>query len=140
MGDRYNGRAEDMQSIEDPPKGVMKSLTEPIRRSVLRYLNAAETTTVDRLALIATGLSTHGEGQLATAADYRRTRIELHHVHLPQLEQAGLIEYDAKSREVAIDTFPEGLFALVDDADASEDRPGSPGRPSLPDRSSRPIQ
>lgn len=123
MGDRYNGWPEDMQSMEDLSNGVIKSLAKPVRRSVLRYLEEVETATVDRLALIATGLSTHGEGQLATAADYRRTRIELHHVHLPQLEQAGLIEYDAKSREVAIDTFPERLFAFVDDADASEDRP-----------------
>jgi len=128
MGGEHHGRGDpDARTIEDLANGVVRSIAKPVRRSVLRYLEAVETATVDRLALIATGLSTHGEGQLATAADYRRTRIELHHVHLPQLEQAGLLEYDAERREAAIDTVPEGLFAILDDTDALEDRPGRSG-------------
>lgn len=141
MGDRYNGRVEDMESMEELPRVVIKSVANPVRRSILRYLEAVETTTVDRLALIATGLSTHGERQLATTADHRRTRIELHHVHLPQLEQAGLIEYDAESRETAIDTVPDGLFGLVNDTDALEDRPQQSGeaRPAGPEFEGDPV-
>ncbi|WP_320443101.1 DUF7344 domain-containing protein [Halosolutus halophilus] len=35
------------------------------------------------------------------AADADRARIELHHSHLPALEDVGLLEYDADSRLVS---------------------------------------
>ncbi|WP_276253692.1 DUF7344 domain-containing protein [Halomontanus rarus] len=93
------------------------------RRRLLTHLqhesksDSSESTTVDELvdALSADGTTVessnadadHGEGTAgnrATAgtADRSTLRIYFHHVDLPMLEKAGLIEYDAELQRVEI--------------------------------------
>lgn len=128
MGDEHHDRGDPVvRSIEDLTDSVVRSTRKPIRRSVLRYLTATGAVGLDRLALVVTGLSTYGNGvQVATAADYRRTRTELHHLHLPQLEQAGLVEYDTDTHLVTAGAIPDGLVDLLDEFDELETSRRSP--------------
>lgn len=41
--------------------------------------------------------------------DHKRIQIQLHHVHLPKLEDAGLVEYDTDRRTVTLCISPQFL-------------------------------
>lgn len=131
-----NGEPEhefDNVPIEHLSPDVTRAIAAPDRRVVLRYLAETGTAELDRLALVVSGLSTYGgDGRLATAEDYRRTRIELHHVHLPQLARAGLVVYDAENVRVAAGADIGAVGDLLDEFDALEPEiklPGAVGDP-----------
>jgi DNA-binding transcriptional ArsR family regulator len=75
-------------------------LADRTRRTVLRSLieTGGDTAVEELVETIATReLSTGGETLLAGGG---RVAVELHHVHLPKLREAGLIEYDARNDAV----------------------------------------
>lgn len=85
------------------------------RRCVLRYLaeSTAETVSMDEL-------TTHIRDSTWTDPATTDEELErrLHHVHLPRLEQAGLIVYDPRTGEVRYlgdDVVESLLTALPDD-------------------------
>jgi hypothetical protein len=72
-------------------------LNDPVRRFVLSYLNGqAEDVPIERLA---NDYTTHAH-QHATNESTKRLRMRLHHVHLPYLADAGLIEYDHDTHRI----------------------------------------
>lgn len=66
------------------------------RRTVIRCLVEAEEGRVQLEDLVAEV----GEGLDAAAPGATQVRIDLHHHHLPKLERAGVLEYDARSGAV----------------------------------------
>lgn len=67
---------------------VHRVLADPQRRRLLRYLGHEDgTATVTELAERLSGAEREGN-----ASD--RTRIRLHHVHLPMLAAAGVVDHD----------------------------------------------
>lgn len=92
------------------------------RRRLLTHLqheseSESESTTVDELVVAlsddgtpvesSSGDADHGEGEAGNRAtagtvDRSNLRIYLHHVDLPMLEAAGLIEYDAERQRVEV--------------------------------------
>lgn len=113
--DHYDWNAQELSSLESLPDPLFQSLTHPQRQSVLRYLQVAESAPLDRLAEVVTGLSTDGDRhQLATPEAYRRTRLLLHHVHLPRLDHDGLIKYDPMTHRASVRPLPEVVFTLLD--------------------------
>ena len=79
---------------------LFQSLAHPRRRTILHHLveNGDETVALDELTeTIATD---GGTATISHESDDTRTRVELHHVHLPKLAAAGIIEYDADRHTV----------------------------------------
>lgn len=74
------------------------------RRYVLYYLADEDEETVVRVEEVAAQIASWEREWNATASEdaaARRTvRIDLHHNHLPRLDDAGLIEYDARTETI----------------------------------------
>jgi DNA-binding transcriptional ArsR family regulator len=85
-------------SVED----VAEAVGDPSRRQVLHLLGDSEFMLA--LADIAREVAApDGEpSPTLTADDLRRAKIRLHHCHLPKLADAGLVNYDVRSRMVAL--------------------------------------
>lgn len=84
---------------EDP---FYRALASSRRRRLLYCLLETEERTVEELASVLSGWEATTAGTLYTAADRRAIRLQLLHNHLPQLEDAGLIEYDPDSGTVRL--------------------------------------
>jgi DNA-binding transcriptional ArsR family regulator len=66
---------------------TLQLLADEQRRELLRFLieTDKDVVTVDDLVAAAAG---------PDPAETQRTRIEIHHVHLPKLDDAGVVDYD----------------------------------------------
>lgn len=76
------------------PDEEVAVLTDPACREALESLRSREDTATTLTAL-ACDTSTHERGRRSDAA------VRLHHVTLPKLDGAGLVEYDAAERTVS---------------------------------------
>jgi DNA-binding transcriptional ArsR family regulator len=85
-------------TVED----VAEAVEDPTRRQVLRLLGDCEFMLA--LADIAREVAApDGErSSTQTADDLRRAKVRLHHHHVPKLAVTGLVDYDARSRMVAL--------------------------------------
>jgi DNA-binding transcriptional ArsR family regulator len=74
-------------------------LTSPDRRRVLEYLDdeSVESTTVTGLA---SHLASLESGSTSQSRDERSYETRLHHIHLPKLDDHGILEYDPRSNAV----------------------------------------
>jgi DNA-binding transcriptional ArsR family regulator len=85
------------------------------RRHVVTMLTTAERRLpVDELAE-AVAVLEHGDVDAFEAADVDALRTSLHHVHLPQLDDAGVVDYDPDSRTVGLVFLPEVYRDVVAD-------------------------
>lgn len=87
---------------DDPDRidRILTVLADKDRRRVVEYFsrNGTETETVEVLGARLARLTVKTDG---TAAPSTKTvRTELHHVHLPKLEEYGVVEYDARTGQV----------------------------------------
>ncbi|WP_459809100.1 DUF7344 domain-containing protein [Halopiger thermotolerans] len=96
-----------MQSQNSPSDELLAVLAARDRRLVLELLRRNGGASVDSLSAQLTGA--RESEALATTVGDTRTRIELHHAHLPRLDAAGLLEYDSDT-------------GLVEPAAPSDDR------------------
>lgn len=87
---------------------LFDGLSSTRRRRLLAAVADAESETVARDALVTTFMSRlHGEpASDETAAERERLTVRLHHQHLPKLEAAGLLEYDADQAAVRATDHP----------------------------------
>lgn len=110
---------------------VFRALSETERRYVLYYLRTRNSVTVEELATVLASWLGAGDAdsEVVTPDDRTRVRTQLHHVHLPRLEDEGFVRYDRVSGEVELAEVPETLDAVLDLSLAHErrvaDRPGS---------------
>lgn len=81
---------------------MYRVLSNERRRDCLRYLRqASETATVDELS----------DHLREADGDPERVRVALHHVHLPQLADAGLLTWDRAGGTVALESLAHRLPA-----------------------------
>jgi DNA-binding transcriptional ArsR family regulator len=80
-----------------------RALAAGPRRRLLAYLLEHGTATRDDLASMLVGWETTETGGFSGPDDHQRTVIALEHVHLPLLDDAGLIDYDDETTEVTLD-------------------------------------
>jgi hypothetical protein len=111
----------------DPPDvadAVFRVLSDEYRRCALYYLLARESATVDELATVLTGWvqARNDEIEITTPEDRDRVRIQLHHVHLPRIDDEGFARYDYESGEIVLDAVPELLETLLERSLAHERR------------------
>jgi hypothetical protein len=92
-------------SVED----LSEAVADPTRRQVLRHLDDCEF--MMPLADIAREVAARdGEGSSTGTDDPRRSKVRLHHHHVTKLADIGLIDYDARSRMLALT--PDGERVL----------------------------
>lgn len=79
---------------------LLQLLAHPRRRAILHHLveNDDEVVALDKLA--GTIATDGGSETIPHESENTRTRVELHHTHLPKLAAAGIIKYDTVSRTV----------------------------------------
>ncbi len=75
---------------------LLRLLADSTRRRVLRNLTAErnDTATIDALATALGGEATPGPDSV------REARIQLHHTHLPKLDDAGVVDVDWERKVV----------------------------------------
>lgn len=113
---KYNvmvGTEDDPEEREHPTAGgpaprladdrFYRSLTAPRRRRLLYYLLGNGESTVDELASVLSGWEATTAGTMQTAADRSRIRLQLRHSHVPRLDKAGLVDYDADAGSVRLE-------------------------------------
>lgn len=96
---------------------VFEILSDHRRRYVLYYLNnpQKQTVTLDELADQVCTWEREWIGRTNKLKGNHREniRIQLHHIHLPKMDDAGAIDYDPRSQTVRSHT-AESLLELID--------------------------
>ncbi|QLH77394.1 transcriptional regulator [Halosimplex rubrum] len=91
------------------------ALADRNRRVVLYYLREHESASLETFADLVTGWTEAGPGPDRSVA-HDDVRIGLHHVHLPALDAAGLLEYDPDGGRVALAELSAAEAAVLDAA------------------------
>ena len=90
-----------------------RALASARRRRLLSFVIEHADSTVDELATVLAGWETTETGTMATDEDHDQLRLELMHVHLPLLEDLGLVEYDADTGVVRVDDVDAAVEDLI---------------------------
>lgn len=92
----------------------LRALTRPVRRQVVLAMTSGSTSVQQLCAEL--------DGSCATAADSGESlAIQLHHVHLPLLDDAHIVDYDADRRTVRPGTHLDAALSLSRLIEAHED-------------------
>jgi DNA-binding transcriptional ArsR family regulator len=111
-----------MTEVVDPDRldAVLDAMASPWRRRILYLLRERGPVGLDDLA---DGLGTWNEvvdhGADGLPDDVEIVRVRLHHVHLPKLEDAGLVEYE-RGEPVALAQLSGDIEELLDVAGGLE--------------------
>ncbi|MFC4359713.1 hypothetical protein ACFO0N_17345 [Halobium salinum] len=96
------------QTVRSPSLDAkLSTLSEPLRRHVVREVADRTDRTGDALAAGTLVPEANGEHR-------KSTLVELHHVHLPTLAERGFVEWDADEDAVRRGPAFEGLLSLLD--------------------------
>lgn len=101
------------RSIGDPDD-VFNALSDARRRHALYYLREHESAPLDELADVIAGWLTVDRVMITTPKRRERIRINLHHVHLPMLDDIGFLAYDRDTNRVEISDLTDEAEALID--------------------------
>lgn len=101
----------------DPMSTVCEVLSHPVRRSLLRLLRETGPTTAERAAGRLTDAAGRPDG---AGAGGDTLEVALHHVHLPKMAAAGVVEYDPASGTVAPDGTARVAYALLDGLEVAD--------------------
>ncbi len=99
-----------------------RALAAPQRRRLLYYLLAEKESTVEELATVLSGWQATITGTMHTSADRSEIRLTLVHHHLPQLDEAGLIDYDPCDGSVEIASLHPRVTDIVRQSVEAEQR------------------
>ncbi|WP_137286038.1 DUF7344 domain-containing protein [Halorussus salinisoli] len=104
---------------EDPDQidRVLDLLASKERRKVIEYFdeNAADTATVEVLSAQLGRVKVESGGTDQSSTDVAKR--QLHHVHLPKLEEYGVVEYDPRAGQIRYrpDEQVESISAFLDE-------------------------
>jgi len=99
---------------------LYEALASENRRRTVFFLLDEKETTVETLATVLAGWAADETGSMSSPADRDQIRIELVHNHLPRLEAAGLVSYDAQEGDIRITSLDPLLAALISKSVDSE--------------------
>jgi DNA-binding transcriptional ArsR family regulator len=103
--------------VSDAPKrfaddDFFRALSSQMRRRLLAFLLVNERCTTDDLVDVLCGWESV-DTLIVPPECAEEVEIELFHVHLPLLEQAGLISYDDEAGDVALERLAEPVRAFI---------------------------
>lgn len=101
-------------NASDQYSEVLNALADTQRRRIILYLQEEGPASQNEIAQqLVTWKHGRPYDEVSDTA-IERVKIELHHKHLPQLEDAGLIEYDRRSKTLLVSHLPELAESCVD--------------------------
>lgn len=107
-------------SASESLDAVFRALADHRRRCICHYLARSDgPMAVTELAeLVAASMSEKTRAVL-TSAEIEKTRAELHQMHLPKLEEVGIVDYDDEEGTVSLAESPgvEACLRAVSDVD-----------------------
>ena len=92
---------------------VYRALAARPRRRLLSYLLEESSATRAELARVLAGWRAGESETMVDEADHRDILLDLHHSHLPHLDESGLIEYDRDAGVVALQAVDEGVEQVI---------------------------
>lgn len=87
----------DFDTLDEAERFALAS--HPLRREAIRWL--AELDGSIALDDLATSLA--ADDSVSAVTDPTRTRVELHHIHLPKLQECGLLAYDHENLTIDLE-------------------------------------
>lgn len=95
---------------------MFQILSNAQRRFALYYLRDRKRATFEELATVLVGWLTAREDQTAVATPTNRRTVEvgLHHVHLPELVNYGLVTYDRETGDLELESLSEAVEATLE--------------------------
>lgn len=117
---RKHGTGEgDAVSSRFADDGFYRAMSARSRRRILYHLLDNETSTVRELATVL--VSQDAVDRDATTPSERRAReLELHHLHLPLLDDVGLVEHEPETSEVELVDVDPAVRDLIEDSIVAE--------------------
>lgn len=120
---------------ERPPvDALLDALADRRRRRVLRYLAVTDDATAEELAAVLVGWRLE-PGLVLGQNERERVHRSLRHVHLPKLDQAGLVAYDRDADSVSLASLPEAAWDVV--TAVTEYEPGADAVAAVDDHDAR---
>jgi len=98
---------------------LFEALSHRYRRIVCYYIRGHETGSLATMAGLVTGWVEAGPGP-DESVEYADLLALLHHVHLPRLDEAGLVSYDVTTRTITSEGFSEATESILDAAFESD--------------------
>lgn len=113
MDENAERGASDLQGFDDfpnragqerpiSPDAILSAVADEHRRAVIDALNSASNSTLGYEALVDHVADRVSDEDAERESDEhrQRIRIQLHHAHLPKLDEVGVIDYEAETRHV----------------------------------------
>ncbi|WP_135830388.1 DUF7344 domain-containing protein [Halorussus halobius] len=121
-GSSSSDDASDLNRARDAD-ATFEVLADERRRLALHYLRDRGSADVDELATVVSGWTRarRAEAETVTPGEREAVRIDLHHVHLPRLVDAGVVDYD-RDAGVARLGEPSDLLVTVLDRSLADER------------------
>ncbi|MDQ2071543.1 DUF7344 domain-containing protein [Haloarcula sp. NS06] len=118
--DQHEQPAETSGSSSERLDTLLRALAAEPRRMICTYLAEHDSATVTELTDVVVGwLKTRGRD----ACNWDDTRTALHHQHLPILDDAGIVTYDADQQTATLASLPPSateILATITDLDPAE--------------------
>jgi|GEM_PF-497234 len=118
--DRPSETRFDSTDLDDslPMDELLELVAHQHRRDLLRYVTRSTDTTAEIDEVTTHLLERHAE-RTSDQPDRDQLELLLHHIHLPKLTAAGIIEYDSRSNELRYRRHAR-LETLLDCLDAAD--------------------
>lgn len=111
--DRHEPSVETQRLSSQRLDTLLRALAAQPRRMIYTYLAEHESATITELTDVVVGWS-QVRGRSTDACNWDDTRTILHHRHLPALDAAGIITYDAAQRTASLASLsPSATEVLV---------------------------
>jgi hypothetical protein len=104
---------EEQLSELDLPDRAIRTLSNPLARHALRYIQDRPETTLDAVADAVAGFEAVDTESIVTTSDRDRLRVKLYHVVLPRLDDEGFVEFDRAARTVERAAVPPGATVVL---------------------------
>lgn len=104
----------------EPVESLRDVLSHPTRRALLYALGRTETTTLEAVARTLVEPDEYRFDGGTRLEETNRGEVALHHVHLPKMAAAGVIDYDPEAKTVETNDTTDAAYDLLDGPSGGE--------------------
>jgi len=106
--------AETQLSELDLSDATIRTLSDPLVRHTLRYIDDYPETTLDAVADAVAGFEAADTESIVTTSDRDRLHVRLYHVVLPRLDDEGFVDFDRAAGTVERAEIPPGTTVVLE--------------------------